>query len=32
MRPHLKSTNDSYRVDETYVKIQEGVALPVSGG
>jgi len=22
-RPHLRPTNDSYRVDETYVKIKE---------
>jgi IS6 family transposase len=22
-RPHLKSTNDSYRVDETYIKIKQ---------
>ena len=29
-RPHLKATNDSWRVDETYVKVKKSVDVPLS--
>src|SRR5258708_11677720 len=29
-RPHLKITNDSWRVDETYVKVTKGLDVPLS--
>ncbi len=30
-RPHLKPTNKSYRVDETYIKVKRPRPVPVSG-
>src|ERR1700693_1900463 len=32
LRPHLKPTDDSWRMDETYVRGERQVALPLSGG
>ncbi len=31
IRPHLQSTNDSWRVDETYIKVRRAVKVFVSG-
>ncbi len=31
IRPHLRQTNDSWRVDETYIKVKQGsLEVPVS--
>src|SRR3979409_160039 len=32
LRRHLKPTNDSWRMDETYIPGERQVALPLSGG
>jgi hypothetical protein len=32
LRRHLKPTNDSWRLDETYVRVKGQVALPLPGG
>jgi transposase, IS6 family len=31
IRPHLNPTNDSWKVDETYIKVKGGMEVPVSG-